>query len=104
MKGILILFIDPADGGADYARDSEKFYNPKIKKASVTLDGNPNQLYASGMLSHNHFEEIQNHFADGKPQTTPHVIKEAESRTSGCNLTRLSHYKIRTLVGYENHG
>ena len=78
MKGILILFVDPAVGGADYARDSEKFYNPKIKKASVTLDGNPNQLYASGMLPHNHFEEIQKHFADGKHQTTPHVIKEAE--------------------------
>ena len=78
MKGILILFVDPADGGTDYARDSEKFYNPKIKKASVTLDGNPNQLYASGMLPHNHFEEIQKHFADGKHQTTPHVIKEAE--------------------------
>ena len=31
MKGILILFVDPADGGADYTRDSEKFYNPKIK-------------------------------------------------------------------------
>ena len=78
MKGILILFVDPADGGTDYARDSEKFYNPKIKKASVTLDGNPNQLYASGILPHNHFEDIQKHFADGKHQTTPHVIKEAE--------------------------
>ena len=32
MKGILILFIDPADGGAPYARDTEKFYNPKITK------------------------------------------------------------------------
>ena len=39
MKGVLILFVDPAaDGeGADYSRDSEKFYNPKIKKVSVTL-------------------------------------------------------------------
>ena len=31
-KGILILFVDPADGGGSYARDTEKFYNPKIKK------------------------------------------------------------------------
>ncbi len=80
MKGILVLFIDPAanGGGADYATDSEKFYNPKIKKVSVTLDGNPNQLYASGMLPHNHFEVIQKHFADGKHRTIPHAIKEAE--------------------------
>ena len=31
MKGILILFVDPADGGASYSRDTEKFYSPKIK-------------------------------------------------------------------------
>ena len=80
MKGILILFVDPAanGGGNDYARDSEKFYNPKIKKVSVTLDGNPNQLYASGMLAHNQFEEIRKHFADGKHKSTPYTIKEAE--------------------------
>ena len=78
MKGILILFVDPADGGADYDRDSEKFYNPKIKKVSTTLDGNPNQLFASGMLPHQHFEEIKKHFADGKHRTVSHVIKEAE--------------------------
>ena len=75
MKGILILFVD---GGTDYARDSETFYNPKIKKVSATLDGNPNQLFASGMLPHQHFEEIRKHFADGTHRTVPHVIKEAE--------------------------
>ena len=68
MKGILILFVDPvADGGgASYARDTEKFYNPQIKKVTVTLDGVPNQLYSSGMLPHQHFEKIQKHFAKGK--------------------------------------
>ena len=78
MKGILILFEDPGDGGASYARDSEKFYNPKIKKVSAMIDGVPNQIFASGMLPHQHFEEIQKHFADGKHRTTPHFIKEAE--------------------------
>ena len=78
VKRVLILFVDPADGGADYARDSEKFYNPKIKKASVTIAGDPNQLYASGMLPEDHFKEIQKHFADGKHRTVPHATKEAE--------------------------
>ena len=80
MKGVLILFVDPGanGGGADYTRDTEKFYNPKIKKVSVMLDGSPNQLYSSGMLPHQYFEEIRKHFADGKHKTTSHVIKEAE--------------------------
>ena len=37
---------------------------PKIKKVSVNIDGVPNQLYSSGMLPHQHFEEIQKHLQD----------------------------------------
>jgi hypothetical protein len=32
MKGILVMFVDPTDGGVSYARDTEKFYNPKIRR------------------------------------------------------------------------
>jgi len=78
MKGILILFVDPGDGGALYARDSEKFYNPKIKKVSITLDGSPNQLFASGMLKHQQWDEIRKHFADGKHRIVSTVAKELE--------------------------
>jgi hypothetical protein len=77
-KGILILFIDPADGGTDYARDSEKFYNPKIKEVSVTVSGQPNQIYATFMRPHQHFDEIRKIFADGKHRTVPHTSKELE--------------------------
>ena len=41
MKGILMLFEDPA---AAFQRDTEAFYNPKITKVEVTID--PNQLYS----------------------------------------------------------
>ena len=78
MKGILILFIDPTDGGELYDRDSEKFYNPKINKVSITLDGNPNQLYSSGMLKHQQWDEIRKHFADGRHRTVNTVSKELE--------------------------
>ena len=78
MKGILILFVDPADGGTAYSRNTEKFYNPKIKNVQITLDGNPNQLFASGMRPHQQFGEIKKIFADGKHRTKAHVAKELE--------------------------
>ena len=78
MKSILILFVDPADGGTPYARDTEKFYNPKITNVMTTLDGNPNQLFASGMRPHQQFGEIKKIFADGKHRTNTHVAKELE--------------------------
>ena len=78
MKSILILFIDPADGGTSYARDTEKFYNPKITNVMITLDGNPNRLFASGMRPHQQFGEIKKIFADGKHRTNTHVAKELE--------------------------
>ena len=78
MKGILMLFVDPADDGALHQRDTEKFYNPKITNVSITLDGNPNQLFASGMRPHQQFSEIKKIFADGKHRTNTHVAKELE--------------------------
>ena len=78
MKAILILFVDPADGGTAYSRDTEKFYNPKITNVMITLDGNPNQLFASGMRPHQQFSEIKKIFADGKHRTNTHVAKELE--------------------------
>ena len=72
MKGILILFVDPADDGASYGRNTEKFYNPKITNVAITLDGNPNQ-FASGMRPHQQFSEIKKIFADGKHRTNTHA-------------------------------
>ena len=45
LKGILVLF----EGEQPYARDTGKFYNPKIQKVSVIVEGKPNQLYAQRM-------------------------------------------------------
>ena len=47
LKGILVLFEEEKS----YKRDTSKFYNPKIQKVSVIVEGKPNQLYAQGMRS-----------------------------------------------------
>ena len=54
MKGILMLFEDPL---GDIARDTEAFYNPKITKVEVTIEGIPNQLYSQGMRAYQQWDE-----------------------------------------------
>ena len=43
-----------------------KFYNPKIQKVSVIVEGKPNQLYAEGMRSFEQYDEICKYFVEGK--------------------------------------
>ena len=62
LKGILMLF----EKEQPYTRDTSKFYNPKIQKVSVIVEGNPDQLYAHGMRSLEKYDETRKYFAEGK--------------------------------------
>ena len=62
LKGILVLFEEEKQ----YKRDTSKFYNPKIQKVSVIVEGKPNQPYAQGLRSFEQYDEICKYFAEGK--------------------------------------
>ena len=62
LKGILVLFEEEGS----YTRDTSKFYNPKVQKVSVIVEGKPNQLYAQGMRSFEQYEEICKYFTERK--------------------------------------
>ena len=62
LKGILVLFEEENS----YTQDTSKFYNPKIQKVSVTVEGKPNQLYAQGMRSFEQYDEAHKYFAEGR--------------------------------------
>ena len=62
LKGILVLFEEEKT----FARDMSKFYNPKIQKVSVVVEGKPNQLYAQGMRSFEEYDEIHKYFTEGR--------------------------------------
>ena len=62
LKGILVLFEEEKS----YIRDTSKFYNPKIQKVSVTLEGKPNHLYSQGMRSFEQYDEARKYFAEGR--------------------------------------
>ena len=62
LKGILVLFEEEQS----YTRDTTKFYNPKIQKVSVIVEGKPKQLYAQEMRSFEQYDEICKYFTEGK--------------------------------------
>ena len=62
LKGILVLFEEEQS----CTRDTSKFYNPKIQKVSVIVEGKPNQLYAQGKRSFEQYDKICKYFAEGK--------------------------------------
>ena len=78
LKGILVLFEEEKS----YTRDMSKFYNPKIQKVSVTVEGKPNQPYSQGKRYFEQYDEICKYFAEGKQRTT--MLMKFKST---CNFT-----------------
>ena len=64
LKGVLLIFTQERSA-TKFARDTEEFYNPKITKVEVTVEGVPNELYAQNMEYHHQYDEIVKNFAEG---------------------------------------
>ena len=64
MKGIPTLFEEVA-AQQPFARDTEAFYNPKITKLEVTIEGIPYQLFGQGMCAYQMWDETKKFFAAG---------------------------------------
>ena len=62
LKGILVLFEEEKP----YVGDTSKFYNPKIEKVSVTVEGKNNQLYSQGMRSFEQHDEARKYLTEGR--------------------------------------
>ena len=65
LKGVLLIFTQERST-TKFARDTEEFYNPKITKVEVTVEGVPNELYAQNMEYRHQYDEIVKHFAEGR--------------------------------------
>ena len=64
LKGVLLIFTQEKSA-TKFARDIEEFYNPKITKVDVTVEGVPNELYAQNMEYRHQYDEIVKCFAEG---------------------------------------
>ena len=63
LQGLLLLFLDKHD---DFTKKNEEFYNPSIKKASVTINGMPHHLFAAGLQARDIYPELKKYFYEKK--------------------------------------
>ena len=64
LKGVLLIFTQERSA-TKFGRDTEEFYNPKVTKVEITVEGSPNELYAQNMEYRHQYDEIIKHFAEG---------------------------------------
>ena len=77
LKGVL-LFFTKERSATKFTRNTEEFFNPKITKVEVTVEGFPNKLYAQNMEYHHQYDEIVNHFAEGRLKEAGTIQKDLQ--------------------------
>ena len=63
LKGVLLIFMKERSA-TKFNQDTEEFFNPKITKVEVTVEGVPNELYAQNMEYRHQYDEILKHFGE----------------------------------------
>ena len=75
LKGVLLIFTKERSA-TKFERDTEEFYNPKITKVEVTVEGSPNELYVQNMEYHRHYDELMKHFEEGRLKDVGAIQKD----------------------------
>ena len=77
LKGVLLIFTKERSA-IKFAQDTEEFYNPKITKIEVTVEGVPNELYAQNVEYRHQYDEIVKHFAEGRLKEAGAIQKDLQ--------------------------
>ena len=77
LKGVLLIFTKERSA-TKFTRDTEEFFNPKITKVKVTMEGVPNELYAQNMEYRHQYNEIVKHFAEGRLKEAGAIQKDLQ--------------------------
>jgi len=83
MKGVLLLFEGVV---GSFNRDTEFFYNPKITKVEVTIEGVPNQLYSQGMRPYQQWDEVRKHYSSGSKRCPMAALAAKELSLADVSL------------------
>ena len=76
LKGLLIFTQERS--ATKFTRDTEEFYNPKITKVEVTIEGVPNELYSQSMQYYHQYDEMVKHFAEGRLKEAGAIQKDLQ--------------------------
>ena len=87
LKGVLLIFMKERSA-TKFARDTEEFYNPKITKVEVTVEGVLNELYAQNMEYRHQYDEIVKYFAEGRLKEAGAIQKDLQLH----NVNIVSYY------------
>ena len=77
LKGVLLIFMKERSA-TKFNRDTEEFFNPKITKIEVTVEGVPNELYAQNMQYRHQYDEIVKHFTEGRLKEAGAIQKDLQ--------------------------
>ena len=107
LKGVLLIFMKERNT-TKINRDTEEFFNPKITKVEVTVEGVPNELYAQNMEYRHQYDEIAKHFAEGQLKEAGAIQKDLQLH----NINIASYYTdkyalwldFRTIDNNRLHG
>ena len=75
LKGVLLIFTKERSA-TKFTHDTEEFYNPKITKFEVTVEGVPSELYAQNMEYRHQYDE--KHFAEGRLKEAGAIQKDLQ--------------------------
>ena len=77
LKGVLLIFTKERSA-TKFTCDTEEFFNPKITKVEVTVEGIPNELYAQNMEYRHQYDETVKHFAEGQLKEAGAIQKDLQ--------------------------
>ena len=107
LKGVLLIFTKERST-TKFTCDTEEFFNPKITKVEVTVEGVPNELYAQNMEYRHQYNEIVKHFAEGRLKEAGAIQKDLQLHSVNIALFYTDKYALwldfRTIDDNRLHG
>ena len=77
LKGVLLIFTNERSA-TKFICETEEFFNPKIMKVEVTVEGVPGELHAQYEEYRHQYDEIVKHFAEGQLKEAGAIQKDLQ--------------------------